>query len=441
MKFKRNHVQILQSRLQEPVRFINILVGPRQVGKTTITQQIAEQLTSQSRQIGEKDKFFLQISTEQAVEINTVDSTQTIPRFSKEWLPQIWRQARENALKLEKGQLEQKRSATIADIQEKELKAYVLVIDEIQKIPQWSEQVKALWDEDRAAKIPLHVVLLGSAPLLIHKGLTESLMGRFEVIRVNHWSFEEMQNAFDFDLNQYIYFGAYPGAAQHIQDEIRWREYVQSALIAPSIEHDVMQLHRIEKPALMRRLFDLASLYSGQELSYTKMMGQLQDAGNTTTLAHYLSLLGQAGLVSKLDKYAGEQFRQRASSPKLSVHNTALISATANYSYSQALQDRDFWGRLTESCVGAHLINSLRPTQKLQYWRTSPHEVDFVITQGQQLLAIEVKSGRTRGSVSGLEEFAKSFQNVKTLVIGDATACDISLVEFLTMPAEQWFEA
>jgi uncharacterized protein len=250
-----------------------------------------------------------------------------------------------------------------------------------------------------------------------------------------------MQTAFDINLNQFIYFGAYPGAAQYFQDEARWRNYVQSALIAPSIEKDVLQLNRIEKPALMRKLFDLASLYSGQELSYTKLMGQLQDAGNTTTLAHYLNLLGHAGLVSGLDKYAGEQFRQRASSPKLCTHNTALISASANYSYSQAQQDRDFWGRLTESCVGAHLINSLRAGQKLHYWRASPHEVDFVIVYGQQLLAIEVKSGRTRGSISGLYEFAKNFSQVKRLVVGNAMACDISLVEFLTLQPEKWFDA
>lgn len=434
MKFNRRHVKELQSRLQEHVRFIQILAGPRQVGKTTITQALP--LSNQ-----EKEQRYMFKSAEQDIETVTQDATQRIPALSQDWLRRLWQLARANAAQREVKQIEAQRECLQQQTPQLQQTPFVLVIDEIQKIPQWSEQVKALWDKDRAANLNMHVVLLGSAPLLIQKGLTESLMGRFEMIRVNHWSLAEMQEAFDFDLNQYIYFGAYPGAALYIQEEARWRNYVQNALIAPSIEKDVQQLNRIEKPALMRKLFDLASLYSGQELSYTKMMGQLQDAGNTTTLAHYLNLLGQAGLVSGLDKYAGEQFRQRASSPKLCAHNTALISASANYSYTQAQQDRDFWGRLTESCVGAHLINSLQPGQKLHYWRVSPHEVDFVIIYGHRLLAIEVKSGRTRGSVAGLAEFAKTFQNVKKLVVGNAIACDMSLVEFLTLAPEQWLDA
>lgn len=315
---------------------------------------------------------------------------------------------------------------------------YVFVIDEIQKIPNWSELVKGLWDADRAEALPMQVVLLGSSPLLVQKGLTESLTGRYELIPVRHWTLEEMQDAFNVSLEQYIYFGGYPGAAPLIAEEDRWRSYVLASLIQPSIEKDVLALSRVEKPALMKLLFELAASYSGQMLSYTKMQGQLQDAGNTTTLAHYLDLLAHSGLVSGLHKHAGQVIRQRASSPKLNVHNTALMAAGSGYSFEQAQADRAFWGRMVETCIGAHLINTAEDDCKISYWRESPHEVDFVITRGRLTTAIEVKSGTKKGHVPGLDRFCEQFPVTRRIVVGDGSSCDVSIAEFLSEPAAHW---
>ena len=221
---------------------------------------------------------------------------------------------------------------------------FVLVFDEIQKIPNWSEHVKGLWDADRTGGCPLHVVLLGSAPLPMQSGLNESLAGRFELIRVMHWSFQEMSEAFDFDLNQYLYFGGYPGAANLVRDPVRWRDYILHAIVEPSIEKDLLSMTRVDKPALLRRLFELGAIYSGQILSFNKMLGQLQDAGNTTTLARYLHLLSNAGLLTGLQKYFNRPHLRRASSPKLNVLNSSLMTAGSGYSFVEARADRTFWG-------------------------------------------------------------------------------------------------
>ncbi len=315
---------------------------------------------------------------------------------------------------------------------------YVLAIDEIQKIPRWSEVVKGLWDADRAENLPLHVILLGSSPWLMQKGLTESLAGRYEPIRMAHWSYEEMQAAFDFSLHEYIYFGGYPGSAGLIKEETRWRHYVRTALIQPNIEKDILQMTRVDKPALLKALFELGcGAYSGQIIAYDKLRGQLADAGNTTTLAHYLELLSQAGLLSGLSKFAMQAFRKRASSPKLNAHNTALISALAGYSFAEATGDRSYWGRLVESTVGAHLINTASEDCEIHYWRESPHEVDFVLTNGRKVVAIEVKSGAKFASPKGLEVFAGKFKEARTMIVGEG---GVPLAEFLSLPAEHWLE-
>lgn len=221
----------------------------------------------------------------------------------------------------------------IARLSAKDNGDVLLVLDEIQKIPDWSSVVKKCWDEDTRHKVHLKVVLLGSAPLLIQRGLTESLAGRFEQIPVTHWSFQEMHQAFGFSLDQYIYFGGYPGAAPLIQDEPRWQRYIHDALIETTLSRDILLLNPIHKPILLRRLFQLSCEYSSQILPYHKMLGQLHDAGNTTTLAHYLELLKGVGMVAGIEKYCWNQIRQRASSPKLQVFNTALISANSNFSF------------------------------------------------------------------------------------------------------------
>jgi len=315
----------------------------------------------------------------------------------------------------------------------------VLALDEVQKISGWSDTVKRLWDEDSRARRPLKVVLLGSAPLLVQRGLTESLAGRFENLHVPHWSYAEMQAAFGFSLEQYLYFGGYPGAAPLVKDPQRWRRYLLDSLIETMIARDVLLMTRVDKPALLRRLFELGCRYLGQVLSYTKMLGQLQDAGNATTLAHYLELLGGAGMLTGLQKYAGKAVRQRGSSPKLQVLNTALTTPQSGLSPEEARTDREFRGRLVESAVGAHLANAAAGGEcELFYWRERSQEVDFVVRVGRTVVAIEVKSGRAPDAFPGLGAYAESFKPKRTLLVGGD---GISLEEFLTRPVQHWLQA
>lgn len=315
-------------------------------------------------------------------------------------------------------------------------KGAVLVLDEIQKIPQWSETVKRLWDEDTRAKRALRVVVLGSAPLLIAQGLSESLAGRFETITMPHWSYPEMKQAFGWSADQYVFYGGYPGAAPLIREPERWQHYILNSLIETSIARDILLMTRVDKPALLRRLFDLACRYSGRELSYTKMLGQLQDAGNTVTLAHYLELLERAGLVCGLQKYAGDTARQRGSSPKLQVLNTALMSASSKRTFKEARTDPEFWGHVVESAIGAHLANAaLMGTCELGYWRDGRHEVDFVISSRRRVTALEVKSGPSSVYHSGTGAFVKQFAPSRTLLVGGD---GISVEEFLSRPVEHW---
>lgn len=313
----------------------------------------------------------------------------------------------------------------------------VLFLDEVQKVPRWSEVVKSRWDDDTQAKRNLRVVLLGSAPLLVQQGLTESLAGRFELIRLPHWSFSEMHAAFGWDLDRYVLFGGYPGAAPLVDEPSRWAAYVRDALVETTLSRDVLLMSRVDKPALLRQLFDLACGYSGWELSYTKMLGQLQDAGNTTTLAHYLSLLAGAGLVGGMQKYAGDLARQRGSSPKLCVMNTALISSRAGVVPQRLRDDPEAWGRLVESCVGAHLLNSAATDGiTVSWWRDGADEVDFVLHGGETLLGIEVKSVHS-APARGLSAFRKRFPRSRTLLVG-AGSGSVPLEHFLARSAGEW---
>lgn len=393
--FQRPQAPTLAKRLAEPRRFMQVVTGPRQVGKSTLVQQVAEGLS---------------------VPIRYASADEPTLR-APDWIGQQWEAAR-----LEAG-TSGKSGA-------------LLVLDEIQKIPAWSETVKRLWDEDTRAKHPLKVVLLGSAPLLIASGLTESLAGRFETLHLTHWPFAEMREAFGWSLEQYIFHGGYPGAAPLVGDSSRWSRYIADSLIETSIARDVLLLSRVDKPALLRRLFELACRYSGQVLSYTKMLGQLQDAGNTTTLAHYLDLLAGAGMVRGLPKYAGDVARQRGSSPKLQVLNTALMTATSGLSPAEARADREFWGRLVESAVGAHLANAAATGDcELYYWRERNQEVDFIVKAGRRFVAIEVKSGRAPLAHAGTTAFAQAFKVHRTLLVGSD---GVSIEDFLSRPVSHW---
>lgn len=401
-------------RLREPPRFLIIVAGPRQVGKTTMVHGV---LASQSREC----YTFVAVDSPENSPFADVDSMtaptrhQLVQPRDAAWLADVWQRAR-----------------TLAKTS---LGGHILVLDEIQKIPRWSDVVKGLWDADRAEGVLLHVVLLGSSPLLMQQGMSESLTGRFETIHLTHWSFREMADAFDFDLEDFLYFGGYPGSALLAGDETRWRNYVTTGLIEPSITKDILMMTRVDKPALLRQLFELGCRYSGQELSYTKMMGQLQDAGNTVTLAHYLDLLGNAGLIRGLPKYAGQHHRRRASSPKLNVLNMALMSAGSGYSKAEAQADRSYRGRIVESAVGAHLHNTALPDCRIHYWRDGTNEVGFILERGARLTAIEVKSGAVPGVVRGFDAFQKQFGDCRRLLIGDG---GIPLAELLSYPAEHW---
>ncbi len=393
--FQRPQAATLAERLAEPRRFLQVVAGPRQVGKSTLVQQVTDQLGLPVRYVSADEP--------------TLRGT--------DWISQQWEAAR----------LEATGKAGV-----------VLVLDEVQKIPAWSETVKRLWDEDTRKKRPLRVVLLGSAPLLIAQGLTESLAGRFETLRLPHWSLSEMRQAFGWSLEQYLYFGGYPGAAPLIKDPARWARYIADSLIETSISRDVLLLTRVDKPALLRRLFELACRYSGQILSYTKMLGQLHDAGNTTTLAHYLDLLAGAGMVCGLPKYAGDAARTRGSSPKLQVLNTALMTVTTGVSLEEAKSDREFHGRLVESAVGAHLANAAAAGEcELFYWRDRGQEVDFIVRSRNRLVAIEVKSGRAPQAHAGTAAFAEAFKVRRTLLVGGD---GVPVEDFLGRSVSEWIE-
>lgn len=248
-----------------------------------------------------------------------------------------------------------------------------------------------------------------------------------------------MRAAFGFSLDEYLIFGGYPGAASLVGDPARWARYVADSLIETSIARDVLLLSRVDKPALLRRLFELACRYSGQVLSYTKMLGQLQDAGNTTTLAHYLELLAGAGMVCGLQKYAGDAARSRGSSPKLQVLNTAFVSAISGFAPADARADREYWGRLVESAVGSHLANAAAAGEcELFYWRERNFEVDFVVRAGRCITAIEVKSGRAPLAHAGTAAFTQVFTAHRTLLVGGD---GVSVEAFLSQPVAHWVEA
>ena len=388
MEYVRNQYNTLKERIEEPRKFMQVIAGPRQVGKTTLINQVLRQ-----------------IELAYAMEVaDGVDAKDT------DWIRRVWDSAR------------------TAMLFRKE-KEFLLVIDEIQKIANWSEAVKREWDEDTRKGVNLKVVLLGSSRLLLKKGLTESLAGRYELIRLGHWSYQEMRDAFGFTLDEYVYFGGYPGPAHLIGNERRWKKYVKDSLVAPAIEKDVIMTSNIYKPALMKRLFELGCGYSAEVLSLTKLIGQLQDAGNVTTLAGYLEILNQCSLLAALQKYARDDARKYNSIPKYQVYNNALMTAYKGQTFEKDRTDPKVWGRWVESAVGAYLLSMAEELDyQLYYWREGDDEVDFIIANGGESVAIEVKSGR-RGMNSGLPKFVKAFQPKLSFVVGTS---GVSLEDFLS---------
>lgn len=376
-EFRRAAVATLEVHLREPRRFVQVVAGPRQVGKTTLVRQAIAAI-DRTAHVASADDPGLR---------------------DRPWLEAQWLVGR-----------------VLADASREA--GAILVLDEIQKVPDWSEIVKRLWDEDTAAGHNLRVVILGSAPLLVQRGLGDSLAGRFEILRLGHWSFAEMRDAFGWDVERFLVFGGYPGSVPLVDDPDRWRAYVLDSLIETTLSRDILLLNRVDKPALLRQLFRLGCDYSGQIVSYQKLVGQLQDAGNTTTLAHYLALLGDAGMVTGLQKYAGSRLRQRGSSPKLIALNTALVTAMTGRSAADVAADRDVRGRLVETAVGAHLVATAGRDIDVLWWREGDREVDFILAGRSGVLAIEVGSGRPKPSLPGLAAFKRQYGAARTLLIG-----------------------
>lgn len=386
--FKRVQCKELTLRISEQRDKIQVISGPRQVGKSTMVKQVLQETTIPHMLV----------------------SADNVDKANSAWIGEMWATAR-------------------ARMKASNAAEFLLVIDEVHKLDNWSEAVKKEWDEDTRNDLNMKVVILGSSRLLLKDGLTESLAGRYELIRMPHWNYAEMHEAFGIDISQFIYFGGYPGGARYIEDERRWRRYIKDSIIAPAIERDVLQTKTVYKPALMKQLFELGCAYSSEELSLNKMLGQLQDAGNVTTLANYLTTLDESRLLCGLHKYASDEARKYNSVPKLMVYNTALFSVLSGVNYNKTFTTPRLWGRWVESAIGSYLLNQADEYDyKLFYWRERDDEVDFIIEYNRQCVAIEVKSGR-RTTNNGLAVFRKRFHPMHSFVVGSG---GVPIEEFLT---------
>lgn len=392
MEYKRPQFSAVLERMNEPRKFIQVLAGPRQVGKSTLIDQVLEECTLPHY-----------LYNGDGVDENDTD-----------WIRRVWESAR-------------------TQMDTKQQTEAILVIDEIQKIKRWSDIVKREWDADTRNRRQLKLFLLGSSRLMLRKGLTESLAGRFELIRLGHWTLQEMEDAFGLTLDEWIYYGGYPGSASLIKDMRRWRKYIKESLVAPAIEKDIIMTSNIYKPALMKQLFELGCSYSAELLSLTKALGQLQDAGNVTTLSSYLNILNQCNLLGGLQKYANDDARRYQSVPKFQVYNNALLTAYRGTTYDKDRIDPQIWGRWVESAVGGYLLGGAEDGgYKVYYWRERSDEVDYIVASQGTAIALEVKSGR-RGMNSGLPKFCENFHPKRALVIGTD---GIPFKEFFQMKIE-----
>ena len=394
--FERKQLKILRNRIEEKTNHIQILSGTRQVGKTTLVEQLLKYVD-----------FPFQFST-----------ADNVPSSDSNWIATQWEAAR---IKLK---------TTGAE-------TVLFVIDEVQKIDKWSNAVKKEWDEDRRNNLNIKVILLGSSALLIDKGLTESLTGRFEIIYLPHWDYNEMHEAFGFTEDQYVYFGSYPGSAVLINDERRWKDYILNSIIETTISKDIVMLTNIKKPALLKNLFEVGCLYSSQILSYTKIIGNLSDKGNTITLVQYQYLLDKIWFISGLQKYSGSKINLRNSIPKWNVYNNAFFNVYSNMSQKDLEPGNATYGRLIESAIGGYLLNQCRVNNiNLFYWREGNNEVDFILKRGSKLISLEVKSGNMRNN-KGQTEFASKFKTYKNIVISNDS---ISWKDFIKLDINVLFE-
>lgn len=397
---RQNLYDEIVSRVSDEVNLIQVIIGPRQVGKTTLVLQILDRWGG--------SKMY-----------ETADQPGTPPLS---WLEHIWQKARELPI---------------------ESQPTLLVIDEIQKIPNWSDLAKRLFDEDKNSKRNLRVILLGSSSLMVQKGLRESLAGRFELHRHYQWSYSECKEAFGLTFQEYLYFGGYPGGLVLKNDPERWASYIRDSLIETVLAKDILLMSPISKPALLRQTFLLATSFPAQILSYQKMMGSLTDAGNVTTIASYLRLLDSAFMILPLERYSGTIIKQKSSIPKIIIFDNALISAVNNLTRDEVFADATWKGRLVENVIGARIHAAIEKLGgELFYWRDRDKEVDFVVRIGRSLIAIEVKSGEIKDKPGGLDYFLDKFPASRGLIISnlkedsysDSRISNIHLEEFMLDP-------
>lgn len=393
--YKRAEYQIIKNRIEEQRKFIQVVMGARQIGKSTVVKQVLKDISIPFQ----------------------LFSADNVPATNSAWISNCWAAVR--SLKENNG-----------------WNCVILVIDEIQKIANWSEVIKKEWDEDTFHDCNIKVLLLGSSRVLLEKGLSESLAGRFEEIRMSHWSYSEMRDCFGFSVDQYLYYGSYPGAATLVEEQDRFQQYIQSAIIEATINKDILMDTPISKPALLRQTFELGAAYSGNLLSLNKMLGSLQDAGNASTLAGYINLLEESGLLCGLQKYSIDTARRKASIPKLQVFNNALKMVYTPVTFEQALLDRKAWGHIFESGIGAYLVSQgFVHRFEVFYWRERNDEVDFVLRKKGSIIAIEVKSNAEK-KTGGLEKFRELFAPRAAFIVGDG---GISVEDFLSMDIRKLF--
>lgn len=377
--FERKHLGILKSRMDEPRRRIQIVLGPRQVGKSTMVRQFSNH-------------------TNVPYDYFAADG---VSRFDNSWIANRWQESR---LKM--------------DLHSE--KERILIVDEIQKIGNWSEQVKKEWDEDTLSGRNLKVILLGSSRVLLQKGLEESLHGRFETLKMGYWDWLEMKDAFGFSIDQFIYFGGFPGLASDIKDEDRWRGLMEDSIISPILARDILEIDEIRNPALLRQVFETACIESSRELSMTKMQGTM-NSGTVPTIKTYLDILNKTMTVCPMQKYSPSEIKEKQSVPKMQVYNSGFRNRYGLFTFKEARSNPMEWGRQVESAVGAHLANrSVLDNFELLYWRNEKkQECDYVLKKGQALVAIEVKSSRA-DNISGFEKFKELYSDriSSSLIVG-----------------------
>ena len=377
--YNRAQLSVLKSRMAEPRRTIHVVMGPRQVGKSTMIDRFVEKATVPY----------------------SLFSADGVGKTNTAWISEKWHEVRTRMMLYNETE-------------------HILIIDEIQKIVGWSEIVKKEWDQDTREKRNLKVILLGSSRLLIQKGLEESLEGRYEALKMGYWEWEEMRDAFGFTMVQFIYCGGFPGLAPYINDEDRWRKMMEDSIISPILNHDILDNEEIRNPPLLRQVFELGSIYSAQEISLTKMQGVV-NSGTVPTISSYLRILDETMLIKPLQKYDNSAIKTKNSIPKLQAYNNAFRNSYCQHTFEEALMNKTEWGRQVESAVGAYLAGrAILDGFELLFWRDEKkNECDYVLKKGECLIAIEVKSGHA-DNIDGYHAFMKKFEKniVNSFIVG-----------------------